>query len=288
MKIVDALNSAKKTLRANNINSFSLDAILLLQQATSFTKEQIIFDPDFLLDENQLNIFLKLIERRSQKEPVSHIIGKREFYGLDFAVTSKTLDPRPDSESLIELVLQNFSGKINILEIGVGSGCLIITLLKNLQEAQGKGIDISNDALEICHKNAKNHQIENRLQLLRSNLFAEISDQEKFDLIISNPPYIKSQDIENLQDEVKNFEPRLALDGGESGLEFYEKIANEVAGFLAPKGSVILEIGFGQKQDVVDIFVVKGFKLQAVKLDLSGIDRVLWFKKPPVLNSVYL
>ena len=280
MKIFDALNLAKKTLREKNIESFSLDSLLLMMHVTSSTKEKIIFNPDILLTQKQLEDFLQLVARRANREPVAHLLGKREFFGYDFIVSNKTLDPRPDSESLIEMVLQKFpdrNQKLKILEIGVGTGCLIITLLKNFANATGKGVDISVDALEICQKNAQNNDVANRLELLESDLFAKISEQEKFDLIISNPPYIKSADIENLQDEVRIYEPRTALDGGLDGLEFYRRIASEAKKFLAPEGKVVLEIGFGQEDDVADIFAGEGLGLRGVGRDLSGVVRVIFF-----------
>ncbi len=279
MKIIDALNSAKKLLREKNIESFSIDSLVLLQHATSFSKEKIIFNPEIILSQLQIDNFLQYVQRRANKEPVSHIIGKREFFGLDFVVNNKTLDPRPDSETLVEVVLKKFpkNEKIKILELGIGSGCLIISILKNLENAIGKGVDISLGALEICQKNLQNHKLENRLQIFYSDLFTQIQ-VEKFDLIISNPPYIKSQDIKNLQDEVRLYEPNSALDGGFDGLDFYRQIAQNSARYLALNGKIILEIGYGQENDVIEIFRQNNFVLQEQKCDLSGVVRCLVFE----------
>ena len=264
MKISEALSQSRKDLDIKGVRNSKLDCLILLTHALCCSKEYIIFNPDAELNIEQQEVFLKMVKRRAAREPVSHIIGKREFFGEDFFVSCDVLDPRPDSESLIELVLENFLQKNNqlkILELGVGSGCLIITLLKAYKSALGVGIDISEKALKIAEKNAAIHQVQDRLQLLQSDLFSalniskQVQDDDigslkispfffarhsefdsgsmrsqsvenflKFDLIISNPPYIASQEIENLEPEVKTYEPLLALDGGVDGFDFYRKI----------------------------------------------------------------
>jgi len=280
MKISDALSQARLNLDSQGVSSSKLDSLILLSHTLSFSKEQIIFNPDFELSLAQQQVFFDLIVRRLQREPVSQIIGKREFFGEDFFVSKDVLDPRPDSESLIELILKKFpdrSQKLKILELGTGSGCLIITLLKSYGAAVGTGIDISAEALKISQKNSEFCQVHKRLNLQKSDLFAEVNILEKFDLIISNPPYIASEEIEKLEPEVKNFEPRIALDGGLDGLSFYRRIAADAKNFLEKNGKIFLEIGFGQKEKVVEIFIKNGFLLIDSKLDLSGIPRVLEF-----------
>lgn len=311
MKISDALALGRDQLEKTGVSSSKLDSLILLSYALSFSsvlfsKEQIIFNPDFILDEKQQELFLSFIERRVSFEPVSHIIGKREFYGRDFIVSKDVLDPRPDSESLIELVLKNFpdkNQKLNILEIGVGSGCLIITLLKELQNAYGVAVDISEAALEVCKKNSNFHEVQGRLQFLKSDVFDNVSSiilplregrrtsfarqlplrvgvmecREKFDLIISNPPYIESAEIEELQPEVRIYEPRIALDGGLDGLDFYRRIASEAKNFLNKNGKVIIEIGFGQADQIREIFANNDFEFLESKFDLGGVERALMF-----------
>lgn len=279
MKISDALILAQNKLQQSNIENPAIDALVLLKYATSFSKEKIIFNPNLELAENQLNDFWRTISRRQAREPVSHILESREFYGLDFFVSADVLDPRPDSESLIELVMKIFPDKkqqLEILELGVGSGCLSITLLKNFINAAGSGVDISLKALEVAQKNSTTHQLLHRFQLKHSDLFTNIAGQ-KFDLIISNPPYIAAAEIETLADEVRLFEPRLALDGGVDGLDFYRRIAREGAGFLKSDGLVVVEVGYNQWQDVVKIFAQNGFVLKLVQLDLAGVERALCF-----------
>jgi release factor glutamine methyltransferase len=286
MKIAEALSQARKDLDSKGVSNSKLDSLVLLTHTffmlkIPFSKEQIIFNPNFELSDSQQETFFELIQRRAKREPVSHILGKREFFGEDFIVSSDVLDPRPDSETLIELVLKIFpdkNAKLKILELGVGSGCLIITLLKALKNAEAIAIDISQKALEICQKNTANHQVQNRLKLLKSNLFEALNSSEKFDLIISNPPYIASIEIEDLEPEVKIYEPKTALDGGLDGLDFYRKIAAAAENFLQPKAKIILEIGYNQHQEITKIFTEKNFILTASELDLSGVVRVLCFE----------
>lgn len=281
MKISEALAMARQILDSKGVENGKLDALILMTSALAFSKEQVIFNPDLELAQNQQSAFFDLVVRRAEREPLSQIIGKREFFGEDFLVTSDVLDPRPDSESLIELVLKNFQDKnqkLRILEVGVGSGCLIISLLKAYKMADGIGVDISEKALEICQKNVESHHLQNRLKLLKSDLFSILNSSEKFDLIISNPPYISSQEIETLEPEVRLFEPRGALDGGLDGLDFYRRIAAEAKNFLNQNGKIIIEIGFGQKEKIVEIFTKKEFVFIESKPDLSGTDRSLCFK----------
>lgn len=282
MKISDALAQARRDLDSKGVSNSKLDSLILLTHTLSFSKEQVIFNPDLLLDLAQQQRFFSLVECRKNRQPVSQIIGKREFFGENFLVTKDVLDPRPDSENLIELVIKNFpkrEEKLEILELGVGSGCLIITLLKTYNQAIGIGVDISSKALEICRKNAETHNVLSQLKLSESNLFSAITNQKKFNLIISNPPYIASEEIKTLEPEVRIHEPLNALDGGEDGLDFYRRIALEAGDFLTENGKVVLEIGQGQKEKIVEIFSQNEFLLSDSKQDLSGIWRILEFKK---------
>lgn len=284
MKVSDLLAKSQNQLENSGVSNSKLDSLILLTHALSVSKEQIIFNPDLEPTLDQQNKFSELVYRRTKREPISQIIGKREFYGYDFLVTSDVLDPRPDSESLIELVLkklplENFAqNNFEFLELGTGSGCLSITLLKLYKAAQATGIDISKSALAICKKNSEILQIQNRLRLLESDLFSNL-DQKKFYLIISNPPYIPSEEIEKLEDEVKIFEPHLALDGGIDGLNFYRRIAKQSPNFLQDHGLVIIEIGVNQKEEIIKIFTDENFIFLESKSDLAGIPRALCFKK---------
>lgn len=262
------------------MSNVGLDSLILLAHALSASKEWVIFNPDFELSTKQQKIFSDLVERRANREPVSHLIERREFFGEDFLVNKDVLDPRPDSEILIEAVFKKFPNheeKLKILELGVGSGCLVITLLKAYKNAAGTGVDISNEALRIAEKNSAKHQTDSRLQLLRSDLFSALNHEKKFDLILSNPPYIPSHEIETLEPEVKIYEPRGALDGGEDGLEFYRRIAAEAKKFLDGSGKTFLEIGCGQEAEIAKIFTKQSFFLTNSTRDLSGVIRVLEF-----------
>ena len=282
MKIAEILAQAKREIANAGVSNSGLDARVLLAHTLSFSNEQIIFNPDFELSKKQQDDFLQAVARRVNREPVSHIIGKKEFFGRDFFVNSDVLDPRPDSEILIETILKNFSKKNppqKILEIGVGSGCLIITLLLHYSQAAGTGLDISQKALEICKKNAHIHEVLTGLDLRKSDVFSVLNEDEKFDLLISNPPYIPSLDILQLEPEVRIHEPLSALDGGIDGLDFYRRIAADSKKFLTKNGEIFLEIGQAQEEKINEIFSKSGFKLMAATPDLSGIIRVLHFEK---------
>jgi release factor glutamine methyltransferase len=280
MLINEALALATNNLKQKGVDSSRIDALLILCHCLNATKEQIIFNDNLKLEPEQKQNFFNLLKRRENREPMAHILGKREFFGLDFIVSPDVLDPRPDSESLIELVLKIFDDKtkpIKILELGVGSGCLFATILKYFPNASAIGVDISLDALKIAQNNIDQLDLSSRTNLIQSDWFSNISDNQKFDLIISNPPYIKTSDISCLQDEVKNFEPHLALDGGEDGLDCYRIIAKKASQFLTTAGFLFLEIGQNQENDVINIFQNNNLKFIQDKKDLSGIVRCLVF-----------
>jgi len=277
-KISQILLESQKELADCGLSNSYLESLILLGHILEYSKEQIISNSNQEIDIDKLQEFSSLIKRRKNREPISHLINKREFYSLDFFVNEDVLDPRGDSESLVELVFDVYkdrSQKLDILEIGVGSGCLIITLLTKYLKASGVALDISEKSILVAKKNAKTHQVLNRIDFKISDIFSNANS--KFDLIISNPPYIKSDDIENLQDEVRLYEPKGALDGGKDGLDFYRKIALNARAFLKTGGNIILEIGMNQDKDVIDIFKKQGFDLVGVKKDLSSITRSLCF-----------
>ena len=282
MKLEKALKEAVEILQKNSIASAILDARILIQYVLSLSREDIVFKAlQIDISENNQKKYFDLIDRRAKKIPLTHLTNNREFFANNFYVDENVLDPRPDSEALIEMIIKKFTknSSLKICEIGCGSGCLIISLLKHFEDWLGQAVDISKKALLIAEKNANINQVSNRINFLESDLFKNLSNDKIFDIIISNPPYIPTNDIENLQDEVRLYEPRIALDGGLDGLDFYRKIAEQSQKFLKNNGDIFLEIGYNQYQDVKNIFENNNFKFIDFQQDLSGIIRILQFQK---------
>ena len=270
---------AEQRLKNAEIKTFKLDVRLIFCFSFKISQEEFFLNRDQIsINPEKLDFFQDNIKKRQKRQPISHIIGNKHFFNDIFDVNNHVLTPRPDSEILIETIIKKYPNKLKklrFLEIGVGSGCLILTLLKFFQNSTSVAVDISQEAIKVAKKNAKNLQVENRIEILKSNLFTKIKKTKKFDIIISNPPYIPSADIKNLQDEVKKFEPILALDGGKDGLDFYRNIASQAKEFLTKDGLIVLEIGQGQEIDVIKIFQQYGFFIEQQQRDLSRIVRCL-------------
>lgn len=284
MRLSDILADASFRLRSSGIQSNSLDARLLLSFVLGYSQEKLLANPDLLINKKRQDDFQKLVKRRAEREPISQLIGKREFFGQDFTVNSSVLDPRPDSEVLVESVLEYFPdtrSNLKLLELGVGSGCLILSILGKFPNFSGVAVDIKQEALEVAKTNSKLLKLSERIKFIRSDWFAKLKkDIVGFDLIISNPPYIPTAQISDLQPEIVKYEPRIALDGGLDGLECYRKISKEVSFFLKDSGYLFIEIGFNQEHSITKIFEFEsGLKLISSKKDLSGITRCLIFKK---------
>ncbi|MDP1723696.1 MAG: peptide chain release factor N(5)-glutamine methyltransferase [Alphaproteobacteria bacterium] len=263
-------------LKDTSIQNPRLDCMLLFEKATQINRIDLICNPDQLISLEQSDYFISLIQRRTTYEPISHILGMREFWSLPFFVTKDTLDPRPDSETLINASIEQFADKqkmLKILDLGTGTGCLLISLLKEYPNAFGLGVDISYKTLQITQKNINYHNLSDKAYLLNTNWTEAINTT--FDLIISNPPYIPLKDKDILQPDVRLFDPEKALYGGDDGLICYRQIAKIVKPFLAPKGRIILELGIHQKDDVVSIFQKNGFNYFKSQKDLQNIDRAL-------------
>lgn len=271
-------------LRLSNIPLPKIESNILTSQFLNLSKEDIILKGrEIYPDKKSLENIKTALQRRLNGEPISHIIGKREFYSIDFDVNQNVLDPRPDSELLIDEVLLALNSganekPINILELGVGSGCLVLSILKNIPNSRAVAVDINIKSINVAKKNAIKLNLDNRVRFVHSDWLQNL-ERRKFDIIISNPPYIKSKDIDNLQTEVKNFEPKIALDGGLDGLNCYREIAENIGNFLHEKSLLILEIGVDMEDDVTNIF--KNKKLQLIKYskDLNSIIRCLIFAK---------
>lgn len=248
-----------------------LDAKLLLQHITGYSSAQLISKSNDIISVEQSLEFADFVERRLSHEPVHRILGYREFYGRDYLLSEETLIPRPDTETLVEEVINLKPNKV--LEIGTGSGAIAVSLAAELPEVEIMATDISKNALETASKNAAVHGVDNRVTFAKADLFSGIDGT--FDLIVSNPPYIPSLEIKTLQKEVQAFDPRRALDGGQDGLDFYRAIFEKSASCLKPKGKVCVEIGMGQEKDVSNIAITNGYTNVTVIKDLNQINRVI-------------
>ena len=259
MNISSLLASGSRILKSNSIKTHVLDSELILSDILKLQKEKLIINSDHTVSEKVINNFNKLILRRTKKEPIAYILNKREFWSKDFFVNQNTLIPRPETELLCEQLIKIFKGKsINFLDIGTGTGCILLTILSEINEAKGIGLDISKKAIDVAKRNSKNLNLSSRAKFFTRSL-EEIYGY-KFDLVVSNPPYIKSIDLKNLQEDVRKFEPKIALDGGKEGLDVIKKVIYKSKTILKKLGLLALEIGYGQHYKVSQILKKQGFK----------------------------
>lgn len=277
MNIFKSLHhAATQQLHAVGIESASLDARLLLQHVLGISHEQLLLRWTDEPADEQVTAYEHVIARRVAREPIAVITGKKPFWTYEFYTSAATLDPRPDSETLIEAVLKDhpdFDNALRILDMGTGTGCLLLSVLMEYPQAEGVAVDISADALEVAQKNVAMLGIEERVTLLQSRWTEKLSG--RFDVIISNPPYIPRAEIAMLAPEVKQYDPMLALDGGEDGLDDYRHLAEQLLPFLDDSGLLYLEVGAGQSGDVKSIFEQAGWKCKAIHADLAGVERVV-------------
>ena len=275
MKIENAIKEGCKLLKQNNIESALLDSQLLMSKTIKRDQKFIILNSGKKLKNFDYEYFKKLISYRAKGKPVAYLTGIKSFWNYDFSLNDKVLIPRPDSELIVEQVLKIYKNKkkINILEVGVGSGCLILSILKEKKLFSGTGIDISKHSIKISNINAKKLKIKNRIKLFKSDI--DNFNLGKYDLIISNPPYIKKLDFKNLKRDVVMFEPRLALDGGLEGLSCFRKIIKKSSELIKNRGKLILEIACDQKRDVAKILRDNGFYINEILRDLANNDRCI-------------
>jgi release factor glutamine methyltransferase len=273
-----ALADARKALTEAGVDSAALDARLLVAAALGATIEHVVAWPERTLDEATEARLGALLERRVARVPMAQLLGRREFWNRDFAVTADVLTPRPDSETLIAAVLEQLdrTRPARILDLGVGSGCLLLTLLCELPQAKGVGVDCSAAALAVAARNAETLGVAARTTLLRGDWMAGL--ERRFDVVISNPPYIRHGDLATLPPEVRH-EPRAALDGGDDGLHGYRVLAAGLPGVLAPGGFAVLEIGAGQAENVTGILRRAGLEPWQQRPDLSGVIRCVLARK---------
>ena len=275
MKISQALNIGTKALIKNNIKSPILDCEILMSKAINKDKKFVILNSEQNLEENAFLYFKKLIEQRSSGKPIAYITGNKSFWNNQFKISEDVLIPRPDTEVIVEEVLKIVRNKrkLNILDIGVGSGCLLLSILNEKKDFNGVGIDISKKCLDISKINASRFNLNRRVKFFKSDVDNFVYG--KYDLIISNPPYIKKNKLKYLEKDVIGFEPRQALDGGIDGLSEISKVINKSSELIKKNGFLILEIGFDQKWKVKKILENKGFYIKKIVKDLSNNDRCI-------------
>ena len=275
MNIRQAILNAHKVLTKNQIESAGLDCEILLSKVLQKDRKYVILNSDKDLNEKNISEFKDLIIKRSLSKPVAHLTGKKDFWKHSFFVSDKTLIPRPDTEILIENILKitKQKSRLNILDIGTGSGCILLSILKDRSDFYGTGIDISKDCIDISKINAKNLELSDRSKFFKSDVDNLLNG--KYDLIISNPPYIKKLDLKYLDKDVVNFEPRNALDGGLEGISVIKKIIMRSSNLLKNGGKLILEIAFDQKYKVKKLLKDEGFYINNIIKDYAKNDRCI-------------
>ena len=275
MNIQSAVIEGTNFLKNKSILSAQLDAEILMSKALNKNREYIILNYNTILNIENLENFKELVYERASRKPIAYILNKKFFWKSEFYVNKNTLIPRPDTEIIMEQILKVTKNKhyLRILDIGVGSGCILLSILKEKNNFYGTGIDISKNSLEISRINAKKLCVNGRVKFYKSDVDKFV--QDKYDLIVSNPPYIKTSNLKYLESDVLNFEPKLALDGGLDGLSVVRKVIKKSSELLKQNGKFILEIGFDQKNKVIKLLNNKGFYINSTAKDLAGNDRCI-------------
>ena len=275
MKYQKILNEGSKILKLNDIRSYNLDSEILLSSTLKLDRSQLLLNLDKRIENQEKKIFFNFIERRSKNEPIAYITGYKEFWKSKFKVNKNVLIPRPDTETIIEQVLNelDINSSKKILDIGTGSGCIIISILNERKKCFGVGIDISKNAVKLAKYNAKIQHIDNRIKFLNSDIDNFCGD--KYDLIISNPPYIKHHEINGLEKDIKNHEPKVALDGGIDGYNKIRLIIEKSSTLIKKRGKLFLELGINQTRETLKILHLNGFCKTKVIKDLASKNRCI-------------
>ncbi len=275
MNISDAIKKGDKILKKNGIKTYKLDCEILMSQVFKKNRTDLILNSCTNLSDKQITLFNDLIEQRSKKKPVAYLIGRKDFWKYEFKVTKDVLIPRPDTEILVEQTLKitNHKSRLKILDIGTGSGCILLTILKERKGYCGTGIDICKKTLDICRVNVKNLNLINRIRLFKSDV--DNFKYGKYDLIISNPPYIKKFDLKYLEKDIYDYEPKSALDGGLDGLFQIKKVIFNSSRLIKKNGILILEIAFNQTYIVKKILKENGYFIRDVVKDLAKNNRCI-------------
>ena len=260
MRALELIKFGSRLLREKNILSHNLDSELLLSKTLRKSREEILVNLDQKINEKNICKFEKFIERRTKKEPIAYILEEKEFWSKKFKINRNILIPRPETELLVDKLLKIFKErKISILDVGTGSGCILLSLLSELKNSTGVGIDISKEAILVAKVNSFRFNLENRAKFFKKSIMSVID--KRFDLVVSNPPYIERNNIKNLSEDVKRYEPRLALDGGNDGLDLIKKVIYKSRKVLKIKGTLALEIGNEQIKKVSNILFDNKFRI---------------------------
>jgi release factor glutamine methyltransferase len=275
MNIENALGNAYKILSNNNIRSSKLDSEILMAKAIQKDRKFVILNLKKEIEKKSFDYFKNLVHQRSSGKPIAYLLGKKNFWNFEFVINKDVLVPRPDTEILVEEVLRitKHRNNLKILDVGIGSGCILLSILNEKKDFYGIGVDVSKKCLDLSAVNAKKIGVVNRVKFIKSDV--DNFNSGKYDLIISNPPYIKSFDIKYLEKDIVNFEPKLALDGGLEGLSELSKVINKSSELIKLGGKLILEIGFDQKDKVKQLLKNKGFYINKILKDYANKDRCI-------------
>ena len=275
MNIFEALKKGDNILKKNGIKSYKLDSEILMSKVFQKNRIDIILNYNKDLSNKEIMLYNNLIEQRSKKKPIAYLVGKKEFWKYEFDVNKSVLIPRPDTEIIIEqtLKLTKNKSRLKILDIGIGSGCILLSILKERESFYGTGIDISKKTLDICMVNAKKLNLDDRIRLFKSDI--DNFNYGKYDLIVSNPPYIKKFDLKYMEKDVFDYEPLSALDGGLDGLFKIKKVINNSSKLIKKNGILILEIAYNQTDNVKKILRKNGYYIKDVAKDLAKNNRCI-------------
>ena len=278
MTVLEAIEKSRVFLHSKGLESARLESEWLLGHVLNLPRLQLYLNFERILNEAETARLRELVKRRASREPLQHLLGTAQFCGLEIEVDRNVLIPRPETELLAEAawrLLNEVQRPTSFLDFGTGTGCIAISICRHAAHTRGVALDKSPAALEVAARNAARHSLQDRVAFVQSDGFAAVP-QEAFDLIVSNPPYIPSSEIPRLQPEVRDYDPRTALDGGADGLEFYRLLAAEATRFVAPAGRMLLEFGDGQADAVSDILRQQNWPMMEVREDLSGRGRFLF------------
>ena len=273
MKYIDCYKNGVKRLKDCFVQEAELDARLLLESVCKTDRTTLYAHPEREVTPEEQKLFEEFLARREKREPLQYILGEQEFMGLNFKTRPDTLIPRQDTETLVEDAMKDLHDGMEILDVCCGTGCILLSLLHFSNDTRGVGVDLNEHAVELSRENAENLGLSKQCEFLVSDMFENVTG--KYDRIVSNPPYIPRDIIETLEPEVRDYEPKKALDGGVDGFDFYKILASEAKDYLKRGGIIYMEIGYDQGPAVKELFEQNGYKNVEILKDLAGLDRVI-------------